>query len=398
MESQSAHPAKKNSSKRTIRVFAAASFLNDLGSDIIYPIWPLFVTQVLKANMAALGFLDGLGEAIVSLSQAASGYASDKLRKRKIFIWTGYLCGSISRLGYAASAVWQHLIPFRVLDRLGKIRSAPRDAVVADLSSDSDRGRNFGLLRTMDNLGAVVGILACVALVNVLGYRLLFALAAIPSVLGAALILLNIKEGAPRRKVYKGLSFRDIDKNLRLYIVLNALFALGAFTYSFLLVYARKFGFQIAFVPVLYLVYTATASVFSLPFGRLSDRIGRKPVLMMAYGFWGVVCLGIIFSRSVVLIGLAFVFFGLHKAALDPVQRTLLCEISPASYRASSLGAFQMVIGLCALPASLIAGILWETFGAFAPFGLSIGLTAAACVLLLLVKEKRGAESCVPSS
>lgn len=121
--------------KKIIRTFAAASFLNDLGSDIIYPIWPLFVTMILKANMAALGFLDGIGEALVSLSQAASGYLSDRIKKRKIFIWTGYLLGALSRLGYAVSSVWPHLIPFRALDRVGKIRSAPRDAFVADAST-----------------------------------------------------------------------------------------------------------------------------------------------------------------------------------------------------------------------------------------------------------------------
>src|SRR4030043_726282 len=116
----------KSEESKTIRMFALASFLNDLGSDIIYPIWPLFVTTILKANMAALGFLDGLGEALVSLSQAASGFVSDRIRKRKIFIWTGYLCGSLSRVGYALSTLWPHLIPFRILDRVGKIRSAPR--------------------------------------------------------------------------------------------------------------------------------------------------------------------------------------------------------------------------------------------------------------------------------
>jgi MFS family permease len=140
--------------RKTVRTFAIASFLNDMGSDIIYPVWPLFVTQVLKADMAALGLLDGLGEALVSLSQAASGYLSDRIRKRKVFIWVGYLCGALSRFGYAAASVWQHLIPFRVLDRAGKMRGAPRDALVADVSTDENRGRHFGLLRAMDNLGA----------------------------------------------------------------------------------------------------------------------------------------------------------------------------------------------------------------------------------------------------
>ena len=376
--------------KKAMRTFALASFLNDMGSDIIYPIWPLFVTNILRANMAALGFLDGLGDALVSLSQAASGYFSDRIKKRKIFIWTGYLCGSLARCGYALSSIWQHLIPFRILDRVGKIRSAPRDALIADISTNDTRGKNFGLLRTMDNAGAVMGILICIAFVNLLGFRLLFALAAIPSLIGALLIVLNIKEKKSGGvKIYKGISLKDINKNLLLYMFLNALYALGAFSYSFLLVYAKNFGFKAGFVPVLYLIYTASASIFSLPFGKLSDKIGRKPVLMMAYLFWAGVCLGIIVSRSILLIVGLFVLYGIHKAALDPVQRTLVCELSPLSFRASCLGGFQMVIGLCAFPASLVAGFLWDRIGMFAPFFFSLGLTALASVLLVFVKESR---------
>lgn len=159
--------------RKIIRIFSLASFLNDMGSDIIYPIWPLFVRS-LGANMTALGFIDGLGEAIVSISQAVSGFVSDKIRKRKFFIWLGYFFGSLSRVGYAFSSAWQHLIPFRILDRAGKIRSVPRDAILADISSNNDRGRNFGILRAMDNLGAVVGILICIFFFGILGYRNLF--------------------------------------------------------------------------------------------------------------------------------------------------------------------------------------------------------------------------------
>jgi MFS family permease len=374
--------------KKTVRVFAAASFLNDLGSDIIYPVWPLFVTEILKANMAVLGFLDGLGEALVSLSQAASGYASDRIRRRKIFIWTGYLCGSLSRVGYALSSLWPHLIPFRVLDRVGKIRSAPRDALIADATTEENRGRTFGLLRTMDNLGAVCGIVLCIALLPLLGYRLLFALAALPSLVGALLILLMIREDkGSDRKIFKGLSLRDIGPNLRLYMLLSGIFALGAFSYSFLLIYAKRFGFKTAFIPVLYLTFTATASLLSLPFGRLSDRIGRKRVLILAFLFWAAVCAGLLTVHRLVFLPLIFVLYGAHKAALDPVQKTLVCELSPLSFRASCLGGFQMVIGLCALPASLLAGWLWEHAGLFAPFYLSLGLTAVASLLLLFVKE-----------
>ncbi|KPJ55794.1 MAG: hypothetical protein AMJ42_06200 [Deltaproteobacteria bacterium DG_8] len=376
-------------SKKTVRTFALASFLNDLGSDMIYPVWPLFVTTVLGANMTVLGFIDGLGEAIVSISQAVSGYISDRIRKRKVFVWLGYLLGSISRVGYALSSLWQHLIPFRILDRVGKIRSAPRDAIIADVSTKEERGKNFGLLRAMDNLGAVCGIIICILFFELLGYRNLFLLAAIPSAIGVLLIFALIKERKTTdSKIYKGLSLKDLDKNFRLFLLLSSFFALGSFSYSFLLIYAKECGFQVGFLPVLYLIFTAVASVFSLPFGKLSDKIGRRSIVMVSYLLWGLVCLSFLFIQSYWGIILSFVLYGLHRGALEPVQKTFVSELAPTHYRASVLGGFQMVVGLCALPASLIAGILWDKISMFIPFYFSLGLTIVSIIMLLFVKEK----------
>jgi MFS family permease len=375
--------------RRTIGVFALASFLNDLGSDMIYPIWPMFITTGLGASMSVLGLLDGLGDALVSISQAASGYLSDRIRKRKVFVWLGYLLGSGARVGYALSATWQHVLPFRVLDRAGKMRGAPRDAMIADVSSRANRGTHFGVLRAMDNLGAVCGILVCMVLFGVLGYRSLFLLAAIPSAVGAILVVLAIKERKPAdERIYKGISFSDLDRNFLLFLFLSAVFSLGSFSYSFLLMYAHELGFRLGFLPVLYLVFTAVASLVSLPFGRLADRAGRRTVLLMSFLFWGLVCVCLLLVRSREGVVVAFVFYGLHKGAIDPVQKTFVSELAPRAYRASSLGGFQMVVGLCALPSSLLAGLLWDGVGVFVPLYVSIGLTTMATVLLIFVKEK----------
>jgi MFS family permease len=379
----------ENESKKTVRTFAIASFLNDFGSDIIYPIWPLFVTTFLGANMTVLGFIDGLGDAIVSLSQALSGYISDRIRKRKVFVWVGYLFGSLSRIGYAFSNSWHYLIPFRILDRAGKIRSAPRDAIIADVSTKENRGENFGLLRTMDNLGAVCGIVTCLLFFGLLGYKKLFLIASIPSIIGALLIFSLIKEKTVSDiKIYKGISLKDLDKNFRLFLLLSSFFALGSFSYSFLLIYAKEFGFNITFIPVLYLIFTVVASIFSLPFGKLSDKLGRKPILILSFIFWGIICLILIFIHNHSAIILTFVLYGLHKGALEPVQRTFVSELAPVEFRASSLGGFQMVIGLCALPSSLIAGLLWDKLNMFIPFYFSLVLTILSIIILLFVKEK----------
>lgn len=355
--------------------------------------------------MAVLGLIDGLGEAIVSISQAVSGYVSDRIKKRKVFVWVGYLCGGLSRIGYSLSTSGAHLAVFKVLDRAGKIRGAPRDAIIADISTAENRGRNFGLLRAMDNLGAVCGIVISILFLNLLGYgfgytenqtialpayRALFLLAAIPSLVSSFLIFSRIKERkAENIRVYKGISFKHLDNNFKLFLILSSVFALGAFSYSFLLVYALERGFKVGFIPVLYLLFTLVAAAFSLPFGKLSDKIGRKPVLFLAYAFWALAALGFILFGGYTGVIMGFVLYGLHKAALEPVQKTLVSELAPPEHKASILGGFQMAIGLCALPASLIAGLIWDKIGLEAPFYLSFVLTVVSMCILMFITPPR---------
>lgn len=382
---------RQNSSdnaNQTVKTFAWASFLHDMGSDIVFSVWPLYVTTVLGANMTVLGLIDGLGDAIVSISQAVSGYFSDKLRKRKIFVWLGYLFGGLSRIGYAIAPSWQFLLPFRILDRSGKIRGSPRDAIVSEVSIKENRGSNFGLLRTMDNLGAVVGILIAIFFVNLIGYRMLFLFAALPSVAAVLAIIFFVKEPPPKLMVFKGITFSSFSRNLKLYTLSSALFALGNFSYSFLLVFAQKNGFRPGVIPVLYLVFTVIATVFSLPFGKLADAWNRKAILFISLVLWSGVLILCLYFQNVIGIIFVFILYGLHKAAFDPVQKTLVAELAPSEYIASTLGGFQMIIGLVSLPASFIAGIFWDRFGISVPFYFSLFVTTVSFMVLLFVKEK----------
>lgn len=377
--------------RKTLGAFGLASFFNDLGSDMVYPVWPLFVISVLGGSMTFLGFLDGLGEALVSFSQAGSGFLSDRLQKRKIFIWSGYILASASRIGYSAATSVYQLVPFRALDRLGKIREAPRNAMLADISTRKTRGSAFGLLRTLDNLGAVCGVLICIAVVQKIGFRTLFFAAAIPSLIGALLILCLVKE-RKTSSVYTSISLKDLSPSLKLFFLLSAVFSVGAFSYSFLLIFARNSGYSTGFVPVLYLIFTATASAFSYPFGKMADKTSRKTVLITAFSLFTVVCAGFMLQGrytfpATFTILLLFFLYGIHKGALDPVQRTLVSELAPPSRKASILGAYQMIMGLCAFAASLLAGLLWDTYGMTAPFILSMTTSAAAALLMTLVEE-----------
>jgi len=392
-EGKAGSPPAQEEAERTVRTFAAVSFLHDMGSDMVFPVWPLFLRSVLNANMQVLGFVDGLGDAMVSLSSAASGYASDRLRRRKVFIWPGYLMGAAARVGYAAVHSWQAVIPFKIVDRAGKIRSAPRDAIVADLSQKGNRGARFGVLRFADNLGAVAGILLAIAFVTLFGlseasYRTLFMVAAVPSVVAALLVLVAIRERhAEGVRVYKGLRLRDLGRDYYLFLALSAIFSLTAFSYSFLLIFAEEAGYTDAFVPVLYLVFTVVATVLSIPAGRLADSWGRKRVMTLALLLWMSVAAVLLVDQSLVAVLLALVIYGAHKGTLEPVQRAMVSELAPADFRASGLGAYQMVVGLLALPAGIVAGALWDSVGPWAIFAFALALTAVAVAMLQLVHE-----------
>jgi MFS family permease len=263
-----------------------------------------------------------------------------------------------------------------------------------DASEAGDRGRNFGIMRTFDNLGAVCGVLIAMAFVGVLGFRQLFLLAALPSLIAAFLVYRTIKDPVVEKNIFKGFSIRQTSVHFKFLLLLSGFFALGAFSYSFLLLFANRSGIGTVFIPPLYLLFTMVASLTSLQFGRLSDKLkSRKIVLLISFLLWMAVCATLIASQNAVAIILAFIIYGLHRGSLDTVQNVFVAEMAPKEFRASSLGLFQLVVGICALPASLGAGILWSKFGDLAPLELSLVLTLVAAVILMFIKEQRQAQA-----
>lgn len=396
MESENNPNAQKGRSfdwkyrRKTIQLFSLGAFLNDLGYYATITIWPIFVTSVIGASVTFLGFVDGLGDAFVSLSQAGSGFLSDKLRKRKVFIWLGYFLAFISRLIYVVSYQPWHLIPGKILDRGGKMRDAPRDAIIADITSREQRASAFGMLRAADRGGAVFGLLASILLISYFSYRQMFLLAAIPSLIGSLIILFFVRENARADHLKPEFSFKFVSRDLKIFTLTSAIFTLGAFSDSFYILAANKLGVSFTFVPLFFLAFLFFSSIFAVPFGKLSDKIGRIFVVAVAFILFIIVNLIFIFYNSFWMIFLAFVIYGIHSAAYEGNLKTIVAEFAPPYLRSSIIGSFQMLIGLIALPASLIAGILWDGIGLKAPFVLSLALTLAALLLLFFVREPKG--------
>lgn len=368
-------------------VFGAASFLNDMGSDMIAPIWPTYLRNHLLLDFFQVGMIDGLAITITALSKIGAGYASDKTGKRKPFIVLGYFMSMIGRLGFIIAAGFYHILFWKSMDRLGKMRSAPRDAIVAAMTTEEKRGRAFGLLRALDSAGAVVGAVISYLLFTFIGYFGIFLLAAIPGAGSVIIIAARVKEKRGK-DVFKGVNFRGLDRNLKLFFLSSALFALATFSYSFLMLFSGGFGYAVEQLPLLYVLFTVVYAAAAYPFGRASDRIGRKPILIVAFSLLILTSAWAYLVHDWVTVLPLFILFGLSTAALDPVQTTLVADLVEEESRASILGSFQMVIGLCALPAGMIIGYLWETIGALMVFQYSMVLAGAATVILLMIRVK----------
>jgi len=380
-----------------ILLLGLVSFLTDTSSEMVLPILPFFIAA-LGGTELAIGLIGGLGDSVASVLKVFSGYWSDKSGKRKIFVSSGYLTSSVSKLFLSFSGVWQHVLVLRPLERIGKgLRDAPRDAIIADYSKEEVRGKAFGLHRALDTGGAIAGsALALVLFWSIkLEFKVIIFLAAFLA-FSALIPLYFVKERrAKARQVTLRISLACLPHPLRLFIAIATIFALGNFTYMFFLLKAQRLFAGLltertafAMSLLLYIWFNVVYASLSFPMGMLSDKMGRRAILSIGYLLFGLTCLGFAFSSSLVSLVVLFALYGLFYAMVEANQRAFISDLAPKELRGTALGTFHTTIGLATLPSGIIAGALWQSINPTATFlyGSALGFFAAT---LLIVKRRK---------
>ena len=378
-----------------IILLGLTSFFTDVSSEMIYPLVPFFLTLKLGASPAVMGLIEGIAESVASLLKIFSGYISDRLRNRKGLTIVGYGSSAIGKLLLYIAAGWPMVLAGRVVDRLGKgIRTAPRDALIADSSAEGRRGSAFGLHRALDSGGAVVGVLLAYFFFTSLAkgeYAPVFLWSVVPAVMGVVLLFFvreaKPKEGKPAQ--LPSLRWSVLPRKLKLFLAVALIFTLGNSSNTFLLLRADTLGFTPATAILLYLVYNVVYAVVSYPAGRLSDKIGRKRLLVAGYAFYGLVYLGFALvnaPQQAWIVWALFGLYGLYIGFTDGVEKALVSDLAPANLRATAIGLHATIVGIGLFPASLIAGQLWGRVGPAAAFyfGGGTGLVAAIGLMMVL--------------
>lgn len=372
-------------------ILGLVSFLTDVSTEMVYPLLPLYLTLRLGASPAIVGLIEGVAESLASLLKVFSGGISDRLQRRKPLTILGYASSTVGKLLLYLSTSWAWVFWGRVIDRFGKgVRTAPRDALIADSSHQEWRGRAFGLHRTLDTLGAAIGvILAYYFLTSYKGdYIAVFLYSLIPASVAVALLFSVRERKAVTPLKTKNISLRwtSLNPRLKAFLAVTFLFTLGNSSNQFLLLRAKERGFEPSMVILLYLLYNIVYALVSYPAGELSDKVGRKALLVSGYVFYGLVYLGFAFAAGPSSLWVLFASYGLYIGLTEGVEKALVTDIAPQELRATLIGLHATLVGIGLFPASLLAGLLWDIFGPAAPFyfGGAMGLMAAFALWLIL--------------
>ncbi|MBN1778519.1 MAG: MFS transporter [Clostridiales bacterium] len=374
---------------RNIIFLGMVSFFADISSEMAYPIIPLYLVSAFGATPFLVGVIEGIAESIASLLRVFSGYISDKYNRKKPLAFFGYFTGLLYKLMLIFAGSWSGVLGARIIDRFGKgIRTAPRDVMVSDNAEASQMGRAFGIHKALDMTGSAIGILLAFLLVRGVGagsYKVVFAWSMIPVALSLAMFAF-IRDRGRKRPVMKREHFwkniKQLDGSLKLYLAIAFTFTLGNSSNAFLLLRANAVGFLNTEVILLYFIYNLVSAALAIPFGKRSDAVGRKRLLVAGYTVFSLVYLGFAFASSKALIIVSFVLYGFYTSLIAGVERAFIAEITPPAVKGTMLGLHSTLVGVALLPASLLAGMLWNAIGAWAPFTFGALMSAAAAILL----------------
>jgi MFS family permease len=392
---------------RNVFYVGLVSLFMDVSSEMVYPLVPLFLTGVLGATRTTVGVIEGIAEATASILKVFSGWLSDRLGKRKLLMGVGYGVSVLSRPVIANAGTWLEVLSARFIDRFGKgVRTAPRDAIIADSTTTAKLGAAFGFHRTMDTIGATIGP----ALAFVLLYfytdnlRLVFYASTVPAVIAVLVIVFFVKEkrpggvGGPRglgteagaegrggrgpeeRQELPRLSISSFNGPFRHYIVVIGIFSLATFSDAFLILRAANLGIDKGLITVVYLLFNVVYAVSSTPMGILADRVGLKRMVLLGFVFYSVIFAAIGSAYAPLHMWVLFPLYGVYKGMSVGAQRAYLASLAPIERKATAFGVYHMVVGLMLLPASIIAGLLWDAWGPGAAFYFGSALSLLAAV------------------
>jgi len=365
------------------------SFFMDVSSEMIYPLVPLFLANVLGVNKSMIGLIEGLAESTASLLKVFSGWFSDRIGQRKSLMLVGYAISTLSRPIMATATIWQQVLGSRFTDRLGKgIRTAPRDAIIAESVQESHLGRAFSFHRSMDTMGAVIGPAITIFLLGIFsnGYRLVFWLSMVPGVIAVILIILFIQEKKkqPNPQTERPrLSFRHFNWRVKCFIVIAALFALGNSSDAFLILRAEQIGIPTVMIPAVYLLFNLVYSLSSIPAGMAADKFGKKRLILLGFVLFAGLYYGFAVAKNATAIWVLFALYGLFMGLTEGIQKAFLATIIPPDFKATAFGVYAAAVGLAMLPASLIAGWLWDHVSPAAPFYFGAATAALSALLFM---------------
>ena len=384
-----------------VLVLGIVSLLTDASSEMIYPILPLFLTAI-GATGLIIGLIEGAAEMTASLWKVVSGWHSDKSGARKPFVLSGYGLSSLMKPFFIVATRPCQVLLIRVVERVGKgVRSAPRDALIADSTAPDYMGRAFGFHKAMDSLGAVLG--PVVALIVILfvatsdemeKYRLIFTIAVIPAFVALPFILL-VREKRPKQRTATGTFLADIHRLGRPFWILIAIvvvFYAGEISYAFFILQAEAQGLSLANTIVLYILFNVVFVLVAIPSGSISDRLGRRPVILASFGLFALTCVIMAGAEDLLLLVIGFILFGVYKGSSEGVLKAFVVDIVPVGLRATALGAFHTSVGLVMLPGGIIAGLLWDAHGPWATFAFGASAAMTATIMLLGFGSRSGSE------